>query len=391
MFQQLFSQFARCFFHVPILILFCIPNQFSHADQIGPTGISIKKIDGRHWLVDSLNQPFFAHGITHASNHRQRYDFTAFSIACKKLGFNAYGYGCPEQLRGDLPYVESWNHLVPISTYRDEKSFHFVDIFDPAEQARLDAGVKANCEKSRQHPKKIIGYCWTDLAAWPLSNSTGKDWVTFIRSLPEGTSGRKAYQDFLKTWTPDTNLSKDQAFLRLIAREYFRVVGTANRKYDPDHLIFGDRFSFQTFDPDIVKEMLPYVDAIAIQPYFMELFPKKKLDEIYALTGKPILLCDFAIRFQDGEKNISAWKLAEDSVAAGKAYIEYLKAAFQTTYILGVFWCNPIDTPKGFGQQGVKQGFFADGLASRPGLHDAVREINNYLEKNTPTRDGRRK
>ena len=43
------------------------------------------------------------------------------------------------------------------------------------------------------------------------------------------------------------------------------------------------------------------------------------------------------------------------------------------------------------GQQGVKQGFFADGLASRPGLHDAVREINNYLEKNTPTRDGRHK
>ena len=45
-----------------------------------------------------------------------------------------------------------------------------------------------------------------------------------------------------------------------------------------------------------------------------------------------------------------------------KAYAEYVKAALNTSYILGVFWCNPVDTPKGFGKSGVKQGFFADGL-----------------------------
>ena len=367
-----------------ILILICNCADSSQAESPTPKLISLTTIDGRDWLVDSQGNPFFAHGITHASNNSNAFDYTEFSTACKRLGFNAYGYGCPPQLRGDMPYVESWNHLVPISTYRDTKSFHFIDIFDPEEQKRLKGEVKANCEKSLRNPENVIGYCWTDLGAWPLNNSTGKNWVNFIRSLPADAPGQRAYQEFEKAWDDDGTTSQDEAFLRFIAREYFRIVGTANRKYDPDHLIFGDRFSFQTFNPAIAKEMLPYVDAIAIQPYFMESFPQQKLDEIHRCTGKPILLCDFAIRFQDGAKNISAWKLAEGSVAAGKAYAEYVKAALKTSYILGVFWCNPVDTPKGFGKSGVKQGFFADGLLSRPGLHDTVQKLNDYREAQTP-------
>lgn len=78
------------------------------------------------------------------------------------------------------------------------------------------------------------------------------------------------------------------------------------------------------------------------------------------------------------------WKLAEDSVAAGKAYTDYVKAAIDTDYILGTFWCNPIDTPKGFGKPGVKQGFFGDGLSERPGLHQAVKDLNAYRAEVTP-------
>ena len=40
------------------------------------------------------------------------------------------------------------------------------------------------------------------------------------------------------------------------------------------------------------------------------------------------------------------------------AYAEYIEAAFKTDYILGNFWCYPLDSPKGFEKEGVKQGFF---------------------------------
>lgn len=56
----------------------------------------------------------------------------------------------------------------------------------------------------------------------------------------------------------------------------------------------------------------------------------------------------------------------------------------ETEYILGVFWCNPVDTPKGYNKPGVKQGFFGDGLSERPDLHEAVRELNAYRDSVTP-------
>ena len=353
--------------------------------------ITLSKIDGRHWLIDADGNPFFAHGITHVGNNRSKFSFDKISVACKALGFNAYGYGCPEPLRGDMPFIESWNHLVPISTYRGKNAIGFVDVFDPAEQAKLDRGVKMSCQRAMQNPRNVIGYCWTDLGAWPLDNPTGRNWVDFIRELPKDAPGRQAYEQFLREWEGDDEKARDQAFLRRIAREYFRVIGGANRKYDPDHLIFGDRFAFNTLDPDVVEEMLPWVDAIAIQPQFWSPFPKQKFDEIYKLTGKPILICDFAIRFKDGDKDVRMYQMAADSVAAGVAYSDYVKAALATDYILGVFWCNPIDTPKGFNKPGVKQGFFGDGLTERPGLHQSVRALNAYRREITPERVGDRK
>ena len=352
-------------------------------DETKPKNISLSKIDGRHWLVGSDGKPFFAHGITHVGTVRARFDLKEFSEACKEVGFNSYGYGCPDQLRSDMPYLESWNHLVPISMYRGDGTHEYCDIFDPQVQASIERGVKASCDKSKNNPN-CIGYAWTDLATWPLKNQIKKSWVDFIRELPDDSPGGQAYQRFLGSWKGGSDKERDQAFLRLIAREYFRIIGTANRKYDPDHLIFGDRLSFYTYDEDVLKEMLPWIDAIAFQPHFWNTFSKKEFDAMYELSGKPILLCDFAIRFKDGDKDVQMWKMEEDSFAAGRAYTNYVTDALQSEYIIGVFWCNPVDTPKGFRKAGVKQGFFGDGLSERPGLHDAVRKLNALRDEMTP-------
>ena len=132
-------------------------------------------------------------------------------------------------------------------------------------------------------------------------------------NLPADAPGRKAYAEFLDSWQGDDAKARDLAFLRVIAREYFRVMGEANQEHDPDHLIFGDRFAFNTIVPEVLEELVPWVDAIAIQPPFQPGFPKAKYQEIHELTGKPILICDFAIRFKDGDKSIRGWQLQEDA------------------------------------------------------------------------------
>ena len=165
--------------------------------------ITLTRIDGQYWLVGPNGKPFFAHGITHVSNNRAKFDFAAISVACKKLGFNSYGYGCPEQLKHDMPYVESWNHLVPISYYRGKNGVKFVDVFDPKEQTRLDAGVQANCYRSVNHMHNVIGYCWTDLGSWPLDNPSGRNWVDFIRGLSTASLSQYAFAESMKTTQPE--------------------------------------------------------------------------------------------------------------------------------------------------------------------------------------------
>ena len=100
---------------------------------------SLTKIKGRDWLLTPEGRPFFAHGITHARN-LANLDFKKFSEACKDIKFNAFGYGCPQQLREDMPYLASWNHLVPISYYRGKNGVQFVGVFDPKAESRLEAG-----------------------------------------------------------------------------------------------------------------------------------------------------------------------------------------------------------------------------------------------------------
>jgi hypothetical protein len=353
-----------------------------------PSNIRLQKIDGRTWLIDPAGRPFFAHGVTHIAYGHNNEDVTAIGRACKELGFNACGYGCPAELKAELPYVEDRNDFVPISIYRARgPSFRYVDIFDPVEQGRIEKEVQKLCMSNRNNPH-LIGYFWTDLAAWPLKNQSGTNWVEFVRGLPADSPGQLAYRKFLKTWQGEEPSERDLAFLKIIAREYFRVCGEANRKYDPHHLVFGDRYLFQTIVPEVLEESLPYVDAIAIQPNYNPGFPKKDFDRIHELTGKPIIICDFAIPFQEEGKKVLGWKLVENPKIAGERYSEYMKEAFATSYIIGAFWCNPVTQlkpafyPPGF----VKQGLFEEGLKPRPELNQAMRELNQFLNDKTPKR-----
>lgn len=350
-----------------------------------PSFIRLQEMEGRTWLVDSSGRPFFAHGVTHVAYGHNNEDITTIGRLCKELGFNAYGYGCPEQFKSDLPYVDDINGIVKMAIYQGT-AFSYIDIFDPAEQERIENLVRWVCLKNKDNPN-LIGYFWTDMPAWSLNNRSGTNWVEFIRSLPDGSSGKQEYDEFLKTWKGTDTTKRDLAFLKIIAREYFRVCGEANRKYDPHHLIFGDRFDLSgNIVPEVLEEATAWVDAIAVQPPFAPGFPKKDYEQVHRLTGKPIIISDFAIPFKEEGKKVLGWKVVESPKIAGERYTAYMKEALSTSYIIGSFWCNPVTQlkprfyPPGF----VKQGLYREGLKPRPELHRAIRELNDYLKQKTP-------
>jgi hypothetical protein len=103
-----------------VAILSLAPPAATAAEATG--FIHIEEIDGRSWLVDSKGKPFFAHGITHIGTVKLGCPYEKIAQACKDAGFNASGYGCPDALKDDMPYIASVNHVVPMSMFRTERA-----------------------------------------------------------------------------------------------------------------------------------------------------------------------------------------------------------------------------------------------------------------------------
>ena len=87
--------------------------------------------------------------------------------------------------------------------------------------------------------------------------------------------------------------------LNHIAETYYECIVTELRRVDPHHLILGDRFmaankgqrTLKTPD-SILQTAAKYVDVISFQPMGTPQLIKPYLEEVYQLTGKPILLAD---------------------------------------------------------------------------------------------------
>ena len=116
-------------------------------------GFRIEERDGRHSLVGVDGKAFFAHGVTHLGVARSE-GLDKAVAAFRELGFNSFGYGCPDPVKDELPYLEG-RQFVPSSTYRTtDKSFGYVDIFDPVQQAKLDRMMREMCERNRDNPNE---------------------------------------------------------------------------------------------------------------------------------------------------------------------------------------------------------------------------------------------
>ena len=78
--------------------------------------------------------------------------------------------------------------------------------------------------------------------------------------------GGKVWNEWKET-NPGTS---DHAFLAVIARQLYGTAHRILRTYDKHHLLFGDRYHEVDMPDMVVREALPYIDAIAIQLQFWQ-------------------------------------------------------------------------------------------------------------------------
>jgi hypothetical protein len=156
------------------------------------------------------------------------------------------------------------------------------------------------------------------------------------------------------------------------------------KKYDPNHLLIGSRWTPGTANnKEAVTIGSKYVDVISIN-YYSYTIDKPFLDKVYEWSGhKPMIFSEW--HYGTAEHGLGARMEVKDDVERGNAYRNYVEQAAATGYVVGHQWFIYTDQAitgrffEGFHGEGYAIGFVD--VADRPytGLVNGATETNRRI------------
>ncbi len=364
---------------------------------------ALQQLKGRWWLVTPEGHGMISLGVVHimatatlpiyeAAYHSDQTALTKdVADNLRRWGFNSAGYGAvwksrDQAMMSELPLMVSLEDLLGISRF--SKTPERLDLFDESVRETLANRIAQHVNPVK-NAKKLIGYFYVDLPLWwnQAARKKENDWAIAYRKLTATAPGKVQYVDFLLTrhkviaainqaygtsatdragllaetaWAnvkPDapTVMEDDKAFVVIVARKYYQLCHDEIRKLDPHHLIFGDRYAGTDLLllESVLTEAAPYLDGVAIQPFDRDRYNTELYDKIAAITGKPILFCDFAVNFSAPKYPNGMWGSWPTEDQAADVWSRYLDDAFGRPYMVGIHRCEYIDLPR---EKVLKQG-----------------------------------
>lgn len=171
-----------------------------------------------------------------------------------------------------LPYC----HLLPFSEIHQwEMETRLPDFRKPGFAEACDYIAREHCGRMADDPK-LIGYFYSDCPVWAhAGRNNPAHGPIFDPARLKSAAGR--------------------AELFELATIYYRTTRDAIRRYDPHHLILGDRYEANALLPEeVVRAALPYVDVLSFQCFGGAARVREKLAPWAKLAGHPVLLADSA-------------------------------------------------------------------------------------------------
>ncbi len=364
----------------------------------------LSEIDGRHVLIAPDGKPFVALGINHLGelNREPNTDWQQVLTMYRSLGCTVVGNGGGGMV-GKMPYIVA-GPIVRTSKYYNppggRNPYDYPDVFDPTVQSGLRERVRAMCVRHRNNPL-LVAYCWTDTPCWDLVRTRAfraTDWVSEIRELKHDAPGKIHYVEFLRerfggdiqalnrayglkfdafsrlrgsdfrgldrSWP--VVLHDDQQFLGVIAREFYKTVGEAQREYDPTHLVFGEKYLAGDYPDQVILAAAPYIDALSVQPGdgYINVYPpsdnfdREEFDRLHQLVNKPIFICDHQISFATPDHPRTTWTQRPSEADAANATMRFMSDAFLQPYVIGYMRCQYLSRWDGR-RDALKQGLVA--------------------------------
>jgi hypothetical protein len=134
-------------------------------------------------------------------------------------------------------------------------------------------------------------------------------------------------------------------FTGLFFEEYFRLISTAFRKYDKNHMLIGNRLQPGTINNEqLVNISAKYLDVISFN-YYTSYFDHDFLNRIHAWSGgKPMFLSEFYWS-SSSDSGLSGGREVASQRERGLAYRNYVEQAAATGYVVGIEWFQLTDQP----------------------------------------------
>jgi agarase len=300
----------------------------------------INHVQTKHMMAD-YNAGHWAEKLGIAGVYDQEAFLPAFRQKVRDdmalLGANTLGCHSPQSyyVQSFMPYVCQMR-FVDICHYMTPTEKEFWDVFSQEFETHCDARARETVLQRVDDPY-LLGYSmtdcpvWTDLDAEPHeANIYGwkriglPTWPRVLRNLGGSSPGKRAYVETMRelyredidrfnetygttfpsfsalieaeSWRPKTdpvNRREERdnlAFLNKVVDKGYEVEKAAIRRYDPNHMIFGDKLNGNTdMTDDLIQIAAKHFDLIFYQYYALWGDQQVLLDRFARLTGKAIL------------------------------------------------------------------------------------------------------
>ena len=262
------------------------PAQTTQIDREG--FFTLGRRQDHWWLISPDGKPFFTLGLNHIDPATLRYPenihiwrekyggsttrWIRESVApnVKSWGFNTVGWVqevTVRKWRHSRPFTDDeyraldmpFCHLLPFTeSHQWEQHTRHFD-FRSADWAEwADYVARSHCAELSEE-RNLIGYFYSDCPTWVHDRPQSK-WrgPIFDPERLKSDAGRRE--------------------LREIAASYYKTTHDAIRRYDPHHLILGDRYEANEPIPmEVVEPALPLIDVLSFQDFKQ---PVTRLDQV---------------------------------------------------------------------------------------------------------------
>ncbi len=130
-------------------------------------------------------------------------------------------------------------------------------------------------------------------------------------------------------------------FFTLFLETRYKLVNTAFRKHDRNHLLIGDRWTPRTAGLEsVVKAASRYLDVVSIN-YYTSRVDKSFLDRVHGWASKPLLFSEFYYAATD--QGLRGANKVDSQAERGLAYRNYVEQAAATGHVVGIQWFLALD------------------------------------------------